>query len=390
MANRVRWRGDENSSRSDSRSFRNSDSDRSDHSYSTAPTVYSLKPQPQRHETCDGRLQSCHAEQPFASFDNARTSVETYASTVPSEEDEYLDDDAPEYEEFLEERSQFDPVQDAIPSTPKDFGHLFPSARRLLIRHDNSTIDGNMQLRVDTEVEPSWSTKKLNYTLFHLRMKDLRTREFSLRRYCRDSGREVSNSIRKYHTPASDSRPALQKSFSSAFATFRRPTSSNGHDVGGLKRSDSGYGSIHDEGEDRRAQHDDRKSISSRMPTNTIKLEFSNYAHVDVKRRGTASGKRYEFEYWGFSYAWKRHVTQDGSFEEVSYHLMRNDKSRPVAYIVPVPLTTTQAEEEREKGGWIPPCSMWIRDEDILNALPDVAEYVPFLARSRCHILTAI
>jgi len=69
-------------------------------------------------------------------------------------------------------------------------------------------------------------------------------------------------------------------------------------------------------------------------------------------------------------------VMTEGSFEEVSYHLMRNDKSRTLASLETVPLTPTQAEAARTKGGWIPPCSMWIRDEDILNALPDVADLV--------------
>jgi hypothetical protein len=377
MSHRVRWRGEDESNNSDSASFRKSDSDRSDHSYSTAPTVYSLRPQPTRHDTCNGRLESHYNDYSSATLDDARTSVDTYASTIPSEDEEFSDDDAPEYEEITEEFGHFDPTRDAIPSTPKDFSHLFPSARRLSIRHDDSTIDGNMNLRIDTQVEPSWSSKKINYTLFHLRMKDLKTRDFSLRRYCRDSGREVSNSIRKYQTPASDRRPALQKSFSSAFSTLRRPTDSKANAIGGLKRSDSGYGSINDGFEDRLVHHSDRKSSSSRLPTNTIKLEFSNYAHVDLKRRGTGSNKRYEFEYWGHSYAWKRHVNTEGSFEEVSYHLMRNDKSRPLAYVVPVPLTTTQREDERKRGGWVPPCSMWIRDDDILHA--DVAEYVRFI-----------
>jgi hypothetical protein len=327
-----------------------------------------MKAPPQQYDPYHGRFQDSYHEHFVDRVDDVdpRSSVETYASTVPSEDDEFLEDELPEYELFPEYHSQYNVDRRPIPSTPKDFSHLFPSARRLSIRHDDSTIDGNMNLSVSTEVQPSWSTKKLQYGLFHLRMKDLKSREFSLRRYCRDSGREVSNSIRKYQTPTSDRRPVLQKSFSGAFATLRRPAESKATELGALERRDSGYSSIHGE----------RKEPTTRLPTNTIKLEFSNYAHVDVKRRGAASNKRYEFEYWGFSYAWRRHVTKEGSSEnaEVSYHLMRNDKSRPLAYIVPVPLTTAQADEEEEKGGWIPPCSMWIRDDDILNALPDVAE----------------
>jgi len=318
-------------------------------------------------------VESCDNDQSFNFFDDPRASNETYASTTPSEGD-LSDDEEPVYEvpEFSEEDYRFDPTRDAIPSTPKDFSLLFPSSRRLSIRHDDSSIDGNMNLRVDTQVEPSWSSKKINYTLFHLRLQDLKTRDFSLRRYCRDSGREVCHSIRKFQTPAS-SRPALQKSFSSAFATFRKQADSNASGMGSLKRSDSGYGSI--EGvRDERAPPPGKIEKSSRLPTDTIKLEFSNYAHVNVKRRGAGANKRYEFEYWGHSYAWRRHVTREGRFEEVSYQLIRNDKFRALAYIVPVPLTTSQTEEEQLRGGWIPPCSMWITDDDILSALPDVAE----------------
>jgi hypothetical protein len=40
-------------------------------------------------------------------------------------------------------------------------------------------------------------------------------------------------------------------------------------------------------------------------------------------------------------------------------------------------MTPGQAEEEAAKGGWIPPCSMWISDDDILKAgLTDVADVV--------------
>lgn len=373
MSSTVRWHSDEETEHD----FRYSDSDRSDHSYSTTPTVYSTRPHPQRHDTCGGRLEDCYDVKPLSTYDDYRQSVQTYASTIPSEDEDFSNDDELEYEEPLseDEEYEFDPVYDAVPTTPKDFSELFPSSRRLSIRHDDSTKDGNMNLRVDTLVEPRWGDKKLNCTLFHLRMQDLRTREFSLRRYCRDSGREVCHSVRKYQTPASERRPALQKSFSSAFATLARHTDSRAAGVGSLKRSDSGYGSINEQYDDRPTQSLGRgQTMSTRIPTNTIKLEFSNYAHVDLKRRGSGPTKRYQFEYWGHSYSWKRHVTREGIFEEVSYHLMREDKPDPLAHIVPVPMTTSQADEERNKGGWVPPCSMWITDHGILTGLPDVAE----------------
>jgi len=352
-----------------------SESDHSYHSFSTAPTIYSNRPQLPKYDTCFGRVESCRDESSFDFYDDPNESVETYVSTEPSD-DEFTDeddDDEPEFElvDFPEQRYQ----SDAIPATPKDFADLFPSMRRLDIRHDDSTMDGNMNLRIDTQVESNWSRKKRSLTLFHLRMHDLKNREFSLRRYCRDSGREVCHSIRKFQKHP-ERRPGLTRSFSSAIATFRKQTDSKATGIGSLKRNDSGYGSIkYPERDDDDAKSSD-KSKKSQVPTNTIKLEFSNYAHVDVKRRGASSNKNYGFEYWGYSYTWKRRVRRDGQFEEVSYHLLRNDKSTPLAHIVPVPLTTSQAHEERRKGGWIPPCSMWIKDEDIINALPDVADVV--------------
>lgn len=364
------WHSHGNSSQSENSSYRYSNSDRSDHSFSTAPTLYSERPQlPYRYDTCDGQVEG-HSDGPyFDYYEDPKQSNGTYASTFSSRDDGFSDDEQPyELLDFSEEENQFDPIRDAIPSTPKDFAKLFPSTRRLSIRHDDSTVDGNMNLRVDTQVN------KLNYTLFHLKMQDLKSREFSLRRYARDSGREVCNSIRKYQTPNSERRPALQKSFTSALVPFKKHTDAGLSGIGYLKRSDSGYGSIYDDRDDRSSVYSVRKETPSRMPTNTIKLEFSNYAHVNVNRCGTGSNKRYDFEYWGVNYAWKRHVTQDGRFEEISFQLMRDDKPTPLAHIVPVPLTTSQAEDERQRGGWIPPCSMWITGEEIFSALPDVAE----------------
>lgn len=375
MSNRIRWRGDGDSSTNENNDSRSSNSDRSGNSYSTAPTMYTLEPESTLDEAWDSELDD--------DCEDSKESVQTYASTHISEEEEELwDDEDPAYElvDFPEGEHQFDPTLDAIPSTPRDFANLFPSSRRLSIRHDDSTIDGNMNLRVDTLVEPHWSATKVNYTLFHLRMQDLKNREFSLRRYCRDSGREVCHSVRKYQTPA-DRHPALQKSFSSAIGMFKRHTDSKSSGVGHqandlLRRTDSGYGSIHDEPDWSQLNKYGKQQPPVRMPTNTIKLEFSNYAHVNVKRRGPASNKRYEFDYWGHSYAWKRHVTWEGSVEEVSFHLIRDDKREPLAHIIPVPFTTHQAEEERLKGGWVPECSMWLTDNAVINASSDIAEYV--------------
>ncbi|KAI9678210.1 MAG: hypothetical protein M1817_006155 [Caeruleum heppii] len=306
---------------------------------------------------------------PACSFD-PRASTETYASTIPSEDD--LPESDPEYEvpEYKAELPDAEPVA----STPPEFGQLFPSTRRLCIRHDDTSLDGNMNLRVDTEV-PTSSGRKVDFTLFHLRMHDLRSREFSLRRYCRDSGREVCHSSRK-HQPSSNKRPTLQKSVSDALASFRGKHDMHDAAAGGLKRHKSSHGPTHDDEPqlfNTSPSHSKRNSIT--VPTNTMRLEFSNYAQVDVKRRGTSSSKHYDFDYWGKTYTWKRTVRREGQFQEVSYHLV-TDSGRSMAHIVPIPLTTLQSEEEDAKGGWIPPCSLWISDLSSLRGSSDLADVI--------------
>jgi hypothetical protein len=311
-----------------------------------------------------------------------RASVDTYAST--SEEDVADDlDDMPEYQVPQHHHHQSLP-SDAIPTTPRDFAELFPTGKRISIRHDDATIDGNMNLRVDTQVEER-GHRKQSYTLFHLRMQDLRTREFSLRRYCRESGREVCHSIRKYQTPPTEKRPVLQRA-STALASLvksdSRPSTS-----AGLKRSDSGYESVPGRVEEVEEDDDDEDEYSPKsksvgyakgralIPTNTMKLEFSNYAHMDVKRRGAKSYKRYAFEYWGHDYSWKRIVKKERDHESISYYLVRDDNDKePLAHICPVRLTPEEAREEQARGGWVPPCYMRITDNQILQSNTDVSE----------------
>jgi len=388
MTQRIHWHDDSSARDSDESSRR---SDNSYRSYSTAPTERSDRGHPglPRRETCNARLEG-RRDVPAFVYDASASvdSVSTIASDESEAEKEEEEDDVSAYEcdEYDAEHYR----SDALPASPLDFSELFPSARRLVIHHDDSTVDGNMNLRIDTSVELKWSGKKREMTLFHLRMHDLRSRHFSLRRYCRDSGREVCSSARKYQQPPTEKRPALQKSFSSAFATLRRQALEHQRSPGdnaSLSRQDSAYGFLHGDGAGADEEVDVPSSIEKarekartkptvRMPTNTIKLEFSNYAHVDVKRRGAGASKRYEFEYWGHQYSWKRHVRTEGHQEEVSYHLVRDDKYDALAHIVPVPLTTSQAEEERFKGGWVPPCSMWISDQDIIDGSPDLADVV--------------
>ena len=165
---------------------------------------------------------------------------------------------------------------------------------------------------------------------------------------------------------------------SNALASLRSKSDNRMATVSSLKRSDSGYDSMSDDGGDdvkpcKFGCRASSKGGTLPLPTNTTKIEFSNYAHVDLKRRGTKSSKRYEFEYWGEAFAWKRSAKKVGKAKEISYHLYNTETLVSVAHIVPIPMTPAEACEEERKGGWVPPCSMWISDGRILQASTDVA-----------------
>lgn len=348
-------------------------SEDSDRSQSTAPTVYSEALSSKFQQIPLGKYEPDNSWDGFYGGGwDARSSDVTYASTVYSDE-EPVEDFTP-YDEPEYGYEAFTPS--AVPSTPTEFAECFPSTRRLCIRHDD-TVDGNMNLRIDTEIQAAG--RKLDLTLFHLRMHDLKNRDFSLRRYCRESGREVCHSSRKYTKPAIDRRPGLQRSMSNALASFRSKSESKADTFQGLKRHDSGYDSMSDddvaEVEMKRSSPKE-SSNTIPLPTNTTKLEFSNYAHIDIKRRGATTSKRYEFEYWGTAYAWKRIAKKNGTRKEVSYHLLNTETSASVAHIVPTPMTPQETEEEDRKGGWVPPCSMWISDQRIISRCTDVADVI--------------
>jgi hypothetical protein len=347
----------------------------SDRSYQTATTAYSedtplKRPSISRqHETCHGRI-----ERPLVRFfpereplASPKTSVETYASTVPSEE--ALSDGLGEYELPEYTAEQYDSV---VPSTPSDFSELFPSDRRLTIRHDDTTLDGNMNLRIDTEVRANG--RRCDMTLFHLRMHDLKERQFSLRRYCRDSGREVCHSVLKTQKPVAEKRPGFQRSLSNALSSMLPKSDTKVPTMSSLKRNDSGYGSIHSvEFDDGPLPVVDERKNQQQM-THTMKLEFSNYAQLDVTRVGTKSGKRYEFDYWGVNYAWKRIVHGQQDSVVTRFHLVKAGSEQVLAHIVPVALSRSEARQEEAKGGWIAPCSMWIDDNSIIESQKDVSE----------------
>jgi len=302
-----------------------------------------------------------------------RESANTYCSTVASFEDLVDEDYLYPVPHPYGYHHKAPPPPQAVPSTPSEFGELFPSIRCLSIRHDDSTLDGNMNLRVDTNVAAVGDAEK-NVTLFHLRMYDLKTRDFSLRRYGRDCGREVAHIKRKTIKPTPQ-RPKLQRSVSKALHSFRGKTEPE--PVMKLNRQDSGYSSS---GFDEEEEEEEQKSSSeTTQNTNICTLEFSNYAHVDLTRRGGKVSKKYDFEYWGKSYSWKRvkQVGPHAGAEEISYQLANNSTGNIVAYIVPDPLSAAQAQAEEAKGGLVPPCSFWFRDssqDPIISCLADVAE----------------
>lgn len=344
-------------------------------SQSTAPTQYSTSPRPsvQHAATYDTTYPKSEYYVSASPIDYARSSTETYASTVAS--DEELDDDLDDYDseyELPEYREVFG--KEVTPSNPTNFAEFFPTTKPMYIRHDDTTQDGNMNLRVDMQSRRNGTTQ-----LFHLRMQDLKKRDFSLRRYERSSGREVCHSTRKYEKPAAE-RPPLTKSVSNAFASMCKPDfkrtdsglSHSSHKTMGARRQDSGYGSDDEFAENGRPHNAHGKKLP--IPTNTTKLEFSNYAQVEVKRRGAKHSKRYEFEYWGHSYNWKRVEEKDGKCKAVSYHLYKGDGIHAVAHIVPELQTPAQVREEEEMGGWVPPCSMYISDRTLLEAVTDVCE----------------
>lgn len=322
---------------------------------------------------------------------DVRSSTDTYASTIPSIED--FDKDLAPFE--VPDDASLSGTDSALPSSPREFAAYFPSTRRITIKHDDSTLDGNMNLRLDTVANMS-DGSKADLTLFHLRMRDLKRREFSLRRYCRDSGSEVCHSTRISHQTTYARRPGFQRSMSNALSSLRSKSENKSVTTASLATHDSGYDSMSDDdGQIDLRPQTPRQSDDALAQMNTVLLSFTNYAHLEVARRGSKSSVRYEFEYWGDRYIWRRAAKTSGSFREVSFHLVNTATGASIAHIIPVPLSPSESREEEAKGGyvktvqsigekrltmiirWVPPCSMWISDEGVLNKPLDVAEYVP-------------
>lgn len=258
---------------------------------------------------------------------------------------------------------------DAIPSTPPDFAELFPSTRRLLIHHDDSTADGNMNLRVDAEVSTTTKGRRVKMTLFHLRMNNLRERQFSLRRYCRDSGREVCRSAKKYEkpSPANQSRrPSLQRSLSTALHVIGKKH------LPALRHYDSGYESDDDDFEEQLRQFTRLSEVKATIPTDTVRLEFSNYAQVEVHRTCASSEKAYIFEYWGTPYQWECPTAP-----HAPYYLVNLATGKPMARIVPEAVSRRHHLENELEGCWVPPCSLEITDASVaVDNKADLADVI--------------
>jgi hypothetical protein len=365
MVGRRQWVAARENNRSTSSSFEPSQifDEPSSNSQNTDPTQYTLSSY--QDDECDSVYEEPEFDMMDCAPEDPRESQYTYASTASSDDDisELSLDDC---RDMPYQHIQLGPV--ALASAPRNFDTYFPSRERFLIRHDDSTIDGNMNLRLDTQfIMPNG--RKRPMTLFHLRMHDLKSRDFSLRRYCRDSGREVCNSIRKYQTSSSSIRPALQRSLSNAFANLRRQNSSSSSSRPATSRRNSANSSMRDA--DQESLPDvDEPIRRPRYPTNVINLEFSNYAHINLTRCGTDSSLNWKFEYWGNQYCWKRQIDDHGNR---AFRLFRAGTDFPCAHIIQDVLTRSESESESRKGGWVPPCSLWLTDEQIATSA-DIAE----------------
>ena len=139
------------------------------------------------------------------------------------------------------------------------------------------------------------------------------------------------------------------------------------------RRQDSGYES--DDAEDLERELRDftlGSEVKADIPTNVIRLEFSNYSQVEVHRHRSEHGKQWDFDYWGDPYSWKRELKVDSDESIYTYDLINMRTGEEVAHILPDKLERHQARMEEEQGSWIPPSSMRIKDKTLSCDLADV------------------
>lgn len=252
------------------------------------------------------------------------------------------------------------------PSTPGDFAVLFPSLNPFTIGHDNFGSDGNMNIVVDV---PSPHIDKLGgrIQLFHLKMVNLSTREFSLRRYSRDSGDEFSWSRRKY--VELDTRPILQRSFEQVIEKLGNRLTGHEFEPDIIDARDSlaatgGYSPWV-------SVDNDIGDIKEFKSTDVIRLGFQNYSTVELEYVSSRKARSYQFSFWHRDYIWNWVVDQD----LISLHLFEGrQRKNPVASIVPIASSPKQIQANEATGAWVPPCQMRFIEDNVLYN-DQLAEY---------------
>lgn len=288
----------------------------------------------------------------------------------------------PEDVEYISYQPEYESTSsssiNAIPTDSSSFAALFPTDKRINIQHPDTT-DGNGSLVLSREV--SGGHGKVNMELFHLRVKDMSERKFSLRRYCRDSERELCKSY-ICNEPPLGQRPTLSRSVSNALSALKRTNSDSSHksqkstasqksiDNMKLVRQDSGYETQSDCESDIEEEEEEEHVAPTLGPKNTIKLEFGNYMRMEVERSTDVAPakKHWDFEYWGNKYSWRRESKQDAVLgKSYSYFLQERKNGREMARIISQPRTKKEQKAEQAMGGWVPPCTLIIHDEEALT-----------------------
>ncbi|TGZ82569.1 hypothetical protein EX30DRAFT_329930 [Ascodesmis nigricans] len=229
-------------------------------------------------------------------YNDRYASTSTYQSTKSSATDVESEYEAEPYNSYTDPSYLREPAEErAVPATPSEFAELFPTTNRLMIKHDESTYDGDRNLR-------------------------------------------VAHAKRRFEK-SSQLRPALTKALTTSFR------GKSDLPWGPVQRQDSGY---HSEGEEETEVQD----VKAPKHTNSMSLEFSNYAHVELTRRNATAVKKYDFEYWGTSYTWRRTV---GANDFTSYSLTNNKSGKTVATLTPDP-------DGQANDGFIRPYSLYFKD----------------------------
>lgn len=112
--------------------------------------------------------------------------------------------------------------------------------------------------------------------------------------------------------------------------------------------------------------------IKATIPTDSIRLEFSNYAQVILEPVRRGEKKQYTFEYWGESYAWRKRALRDGREIINSFELLNLKTQQKVASIIPDALSPEERDFEASQGAWVPACSMRLLQKEISDDLGDV------------------